>query len=87
MFFSVLRGNFTVPRSNVNENKKVFQFPMNGMDGRGTITHFVSIDISGSMNGAVAYLMSGGISHKRVSIGYMFKPNYGVDHRVDIYGL
>jgi hypothetical protein len=83
---SVLRGNFTLPRNTVNKHKDVFKFPRNGVEGRETITHLVSLDRYGNMNGAVAYLLSGGIGYKRVAIGYNFKPNYGVDHDVEIYG-
>jgi hypothetical protein len=84
---SVLRGNFTVPRNAVNENKKIFQFPINGLDGRATITHVLSFDKSGSTYGAVAYIISGGVGYKRVSLGYNLRANYGVDHAVEIYGL
>jgi hypothetical protein len=83
---SVLRGNFTVRRNTLNENKDVFKFPENELVGRWTITHVVSVDKSGSTNGAVAYILSGGIGFKTVKIGYNYKPNFGVDHRVEIYG-
>jgi hypothetical protein len=83
---SVLRGNFTLPRNTVTNDRVVFKFPQNGLDGRETITHFVSIDRSGNTNGAMAYLVSGGVGFKRVSVGYNFKQIYGMDHEVEIYG-
>jgi hypothetical protein len=83
----VLRGNFTVPRNTWDESKKVFKFPDNGLDQRATITHIVSLDKSGSTQGAVAYLMSGGVGYKSVALGYNFKTNFGVNHMVEIYGL
>jgi hypothetical protein len=84
--FSVLRGNFTVPRITNNENKYVFRYPLNGLNGRETITHVVSLDKSGNMNGAVAYIVLGGIGFKKVSIGFNYRPNRGIDHSLKIYG-
>jgi hypothetical protein len=84
---SVFRGNFTLPRNVINEDKSVFHFPTPGMRRNWTITHFISQDISNhGRNGAAAYLVWGGIDFSYLSIGYRYFPNYGVNHRVEIYG-
>jgi len=84
---SVFRGNFTLPRNFINEDKAVFQFPPPGARRNVTIIHFVSLDNSNlGRNGAVAYLLRGGIVFTYVSIGYTYLPTYGVNHRVEIYG-
>jgi hypothetical protein len=57
------------------------------LDGRQTITHVVSLDKSGNSYGAVAYIGSGGIGFKRVLIGYNYRPNYGMVHSLEIYGI
>jgi hypothetical protein len=84
---SVFRGNFTIPRNSNNENKEVLQFPPDGVEGQRTITHFISLDISNTgTNGAIPYLLRGGIGFVRVSIGYNYRPAYGMNHYVEIYG-
>jgi hypothetical protein len=84
---SVFRGNFTLPRNSTNVDKAVFHFNLPRARIEGTITHFVSLDNSNlGRNGAVAYLLLGGIDFTYVSIGYTYLPAYGVNHLVEIYG-
>jgi hypothetical protein len=83
---SVLRVNVTLPRSTSNKSKDVYHFPPNGVEGKATITHAISLDMAGTVAGAMAYITSGGIGYKRISIGYTYKPNYGISHMVEIYG-
>jgi len=84
---SVFRGNVTLPRNSINQNKAVFNFPPEGWRRNWTITHVVSLDISNhGRNGAAAYLLRGGIDFTYVSIGYNYIPTYGVIHVVAIYG-
>jgi hypothetical protein len=84
---SVFRGNFTVPRGTTNTDKAAFRFPSEGIHPKWNITNFISLDISGSRStGAIAYLMRGGIGFAHVSIGYTYRPYYGVLHQVEIYG-
>ena len=84
---SVFRGNFTLQRNSINQNKAVFQLHPKGVRCNWTITHFLSLDISNhGTYGAVAYLVRGGIGSDYVSIGYTYLPTYGMDHLLEIYG-
>jgi hypothetical protein len=84
---SVFRGNFTLPRNFINENKSVFQFPPEGVRRNWTIIHLVSLDNSNhGKNGAVAYLVRGGTDFTYISIGYTYLPTHGVNHLVEING-
>jgi hypothetical protein len=84
---SDFRGNVTLPRNFIKEDKAVFQYPTEGVRPNGTITHFFSLDNSNhDRNGAVACLIRGGIGFVYVSIGYNYLPTYGMNHLVEIYG-
>ena len=84
---SVFRGNFTLPRNFINENKAVFPVPREVVKRNWTITHVLSVDISNhGRNGAMAYLVRGGIDFVHVTIGYNYLPTHGVHHLVEVYG-